>query len=374
MRGAYLALALALALSLGRVAGFGRGVASLSMAAAASPAAPPMITIRGGPAVQRLPMSYVKTWPIYTFDATSATFEAVENEQSPAGEGWVNPTSFKDLFLPADLPLPKALPALGVCLANGVPRFLMPSLCLSLETPARSWRNRGVSSAPRAAVWIDLFALPGAGVGALRLSVFGQSVQDVRFLEDIDGAAAWESVLYASGLGPGTGAGPGFGPGAGFGAGAAGADPLTLPVSRELAQLREALLALPDKDPALWQALSDGYAFVDVPLCLGRDPAGAGGGGAGGAGGAAQVAIPRLRLRALLCDFDRPDRLLALTNPGPGEGSSSGGSGSGGSGSPELDGEAVGELSVEVVPVGAGSESEFLPEVYRDLYEGNVLL
>ena len=104
--------------------------------------------------MQWLPLSYMKTAPLFTFDATTGEFEAVEGEGDEGG--WVAPTTFSDLYLPADLPVPKCVPALGICLANGVPRFIMPSVITTLSTADRSWRNRGVNTVPRASYWIDV--------------------------------------------------------------------------------------------------------------------------------------------------------------------------------------------------------------------------
>ena len=57
------------------------------------------------------------------------------------------------------------------------------------------WRNRGLNSLPRAAAWIDLFAAYTPRLSSLRLSCFGQSSENLRFLEDQDGSAAWTSLL-----------------------------------------------------------------------------------------------------------------------------------------------------------------------------------
>jgi hypothetical protein len=280
-----------------------------------------MITIRGGPSLQRLPFSYMQTAPIYSF--VDGQFEAVEG----AGDegGWVAPTSFSELYLPADLPLPKCVPALGVCLANGVPRYIMPSVITTLSTPDRTWRNRGVNSVPRASHWIDVFS-PLVQVPKLSLSVFGQSVDDVRFLEDIDGAAAWDSVLLAPGssrpsrslLAP--------------------MPPMSLPVAPALEKLRAALLELPQQNAAFASRLFDGYAFIDVPV-----------------GGGAEVSLPKMRMRAFLTDIDGPQRLLQLEPA-------------------DLDTEPLGELVVSMLRVSPGCESEFLPEAYMGLFEEGAVL
>ena len=74
-------------------------------------------------------------WRVWTFDSVSRLLVAVESE-SDDGD-WLNPTSFEELYLPRDLPVPKALPALGVLLHCGIPRYIMPSVILTLETPTQ---------------------------------------------------------------------------------------------------------------------------------------------------------------------------------------------------------------------------------------------
>jgi hypothetical protein len=142
-------------------------------------AVPNMISIRGTVAPQMLPYSLTSQWPTWTYLTDTDVLERVEDDLK---EGWVQPTSYDKLFLPSDLPPPIAVPALGVVIANGVPRYVMPSVVLSLTTPERQWRNRGLNSLPRAYAWIDLFAPQVPRLDMLRLSAFGQSVADVRFL------------------------------------------------------------------------------------------------------------------------------------------------------------------------------------------------
>lgn len=312
--------------------------AILSSPAAASQS---MITIRGGPSLQKLPMQYMKSSPIYTFDAVTQEFSLVEGEGSPGG--FVNPTSFRELFLPADLPLPRTVPALGVCLTNGLPRFIMPSLCLTLQTPDRLWRNRGVCSCPRAAVWIDTFS-PLVRPERLSFSCFGQSVPDLRFLEDIDGTGAWQSQLVRP-------------PQAGGGSWSPYPSD-SISVSKEWTALKAALGTLPTQSPALWSTLSEGYAFIDVPLTLTL------------AEESILVSLPKARMKLFLSDFDDPRRLVGVSEA-EAEAEQRQGQGQG---TGLLDDESCGEMEVEVVAVAAGRDSEFLPEGYRDLYdEGNII-
>ena len=126
------------------------------------------IKIRGNVGIsgvpEKVPSQLTKSWSIWTFE-DNARLEKVEdesdNERKGDGHeddlGWVNPTSYDDMFLPSDLPLPKMDPAVGILFTNGSPRYAMPSLICTLETPAKKWRNRGMCSVPRANGWVDLY-------------------------------------------------------------------------------------------------------------------------------------------------------------------------------------------------------------------------
>ena len=280
--------------------------------------------------VQKLPMSYMRGASVHTF--SEGIFTRVEDDLTEGMEpgvpaGYVNPTSFSELFLPADLPLPRAQPALGVCIANGVPRYIMPSMVLSLETPDRLWRNRGTCSLPRANIWIDAFATTSAPIiSRLQLSAFGQNVPDVRFLEDIDGAASYVPLLTAA---------------------VNGAvllrpqDPTSLPIAAALQSLKDALRSLQSSNPPLSAFFNDGYHLIDIPL---------------GTQVPVLMQMPKLRIKMFLADFDNPARLLTVSDP------------------TALDSEPLGELEVAMVPASPGRESDFLPKCYLDLYEkGNLV-
>ena len=79
------------------------------------------ISIRGGNNVQSLPIHMAKSFNVFTFNEESRNLERVENDLSDT-TGWCNPTSFTDLYLPKDLPIPKAVPSLGIAVIQGVPR------------------------------------------------------------------------------------------------------------------------------------------------------------------------------------------------------------------------------------------------------------
>jgi len=251
---------------------------------------------------------------------------AVEGE---GDEGWVNPNSFSELYLPSDLPLPNCAPALGVVISNGTPRFIMPSLVLSLETPERVWRNRGACSLPRARAWIDVFGMYASPiVKSLELSCFGKMSSDVRFLEDIDGAAAWTCLFKSAATGPkGILRPPGF-------------EGKTIKIGQAFEDFK---LALKQNDE-MRNALCEGYHYVDIVLPMpNKDNL--------------PLRLPKQGLKMFLSDFSDPQRLLEIEE------------------SSDLDGEPVGELAFDLLAVGAGSKSEFLPECYADLYaEGNILM
>jgi hypothetical protein len=156
---------------------------------------PKTVSIRGHPQPQSLPMAHCNSWPVWTCELKSDNGQIIEQVDSNDEEGWVNPNSFETLFCPSDLPMPLARPAIGVVMANGSPRYLMPSVVLSLQTPSRMWRNRGLNSIPRAKAWIDMFAAFASPIDRLKLSSFGQipdsDPRNVRFLEDINNESTW---------------------------------------------------------------------------------------------------------------------------------------------------------------------------------------
>jgi hypothetical protein len=131
-------------------------------------------------------------------------------------------------------------------------------------------------------------------------------------------------------------------------------------VSKEWTALKAALSTLPTQSPALWSSLSEGYAFIDVPLTLTL------------AEESILVSLPKARMKLFLSDFDDPRRLVGVSEA-EAEAGQRQGQGQG-QGTGLLDDEPCGEMEVEVVAVAAGRDSEFLPEGYRDLYdEGNII-
>lgn len=184
----------------------------------------------------------------------------------------------------------------------------MPSTVLSLETPARVWRNRGVCSLPRAKVWLDLFGPFTPPIDQLELSFYGRSVPDVRFLEDQDGTAAWQNLLngISRGYMKDFGSGPGL----------------------SVAKVYDDFQAALKDNSKIFESLQDGYHFVDIPLPNEK------------------IEVPDLRLAGILTDFDDSIRIVGLEDK-----------------ESLMAEEAYGELEVEVKTVSAGRDSEYLPEV-----------
>lgn len=272
------------------------------------------ISIRGGNTVQLLPITMAKSFSTYTFNMNTCTLQKVESNDD--GTGWVNPMSFDSLYFPKDLPPPKTTPAIGVCVVQGVPRYIMPSIILELETPDRIWRNRGLNSLPRASSWIDLFS-PYVNIDSLSLSSFSKITSDVRFLEDQDGASSWQELgtKAMSFLKPETEA---------------------IRIGNTFKEFKELLkIGRPEL-----QILNEGYSFVDIPIQ-----------------GAIDYNLKSsLALKQFLTDFDDPRRLLEIENP------------------EDLNSEAIGLLDIKIEVVAAGKTSKYLPEVYRSLYEDDNIL
>jgi len=280
-----------------------------------------LISIRGGNSVQSLPISMARSFNCYTFNDMTRELDRVEGtSDSDSNEGWVNPTSFTELYCPKDLPLPKVTPSIGVCVVQGIPRYIMPSIVLSLETPDRVWRNRGLSSLPRAHAWIDLFS-PYINLDSLVLSSFSKVTRDVRFLEDQDGSGSWQDL-------------------ASIGSSALSfvrPEIESLPIAATFRSFKD---LLKEGIPEL-RVLNEGYSFVDIPI----------------KGGPEWTLSSSLRVKQYLSDFDDPKRLLEIENPD------------------DLNSEPIGELDVKIEVVAAGRTSKYLPAVYESLYEeGNIII
>jgi len=94
----------------------------------------------------RLPSSFVENWPTWVLDQNG------EFMKIPDSDGYVNPTSIDELWLPIDLKQPDIRISLGLHVKDGVIRHIMPAIDVSFNG---KHHNRGMSSVPRAHKWLD---------------------------------------------------------------------------------------------------------------------------------------------------------------------------------------------------------------------------
>jgi len=286
-----------------------------------------LVSIRGNQRNQAIPWSMTHNWAVYTVDfGAKALLQQVEipgssyDETTGIQEGWVNPTSYTNLFLPADLPLPDASLCLGVALSNGSPRYIFPSLSLSLETPSRLWRNRGINSLPRSRIWLDVFSPYCPSLSSLKLSAYSKVTSDVRFLEDQDGNAAWQNSIVNGNFKPSL-----LRP---------EDEDLTIDINDAFVEFKK-LLAI----PSYYSKLSQSFCFVDIVIPNVRP-----------------LKLSTRQMKLFLTDFDSPKRLLEMQGE-------------------DLENEPLGMLDVKVDIVGAGKDSKYMPIVYQELYdEGNIII
>ena len=168
----------------------------------------------------------------------------------------------------------------------------------------------------------------------MKLHCFGQFANDVRFLEDQDGAASWENLLINEVQGgllrPNL-------DNIGLEVGEA-ADEFQSYLSNEINKYAEVDRLHP---------LVSGYHFIDIPLKTSksirlRDTAAEG----------------IRRIKACLTDLSYPSDLLGIEDEDMGH----------------LDTEPIGCLDITLASVSPGGKSEFLPDAYVDLYEpGNII-
>jgi hypothetical protein len=93
-------------------------------------------------------------------------------EQEALAQGWVDPISFEEVWLPLDLPAPEQRPAIAALTKDGSIRCIMPALDISVkDLSGITWRNRGLCSFPLARVWMDLHS---ADVSKLVLTAYTQ--------------------------------------------------------------------------------------------------------------------------------------------------------------------------------------------------------
>jgi len=101
---------------------------------------------------QQLPLNYCASWPIWVTTQGGklpVTRVPLQSTDSAPETTWVPPATFEDL------PVPRALPAVGMVLRNGEPRYVFPTLDTYLNLDGVVWRNRGLNSVPLAKTWLD---------------------------------------------------------------------------------------------------------------------------------------------------------------------------------------------------------------------------
>ena len=124
---------------------------------------------------QTLPLDYCSSWPIWVVQTSASAKLPVARIPGPEGSadplgGWVPPAAFEQLWLPEDLPQPKARAAIGLVLRNGDPRYIFPTYDAFLETSDGTvWRNRGLNSVPLAKTWLHFGEIPPE---SLRMSAY----------------------------------------------------------------------------------------------------------------------------------------------------------------------------------------------------------
>ena len=284
---------------------------------------------------QTLPLAMCKDWPLWMGAPDGSSVTRLPDESDD--EGWVNPAAFEQLWQPLDLPSPDAHAAIGCVLKNGVPRYLFP--CLETRTITAGgaldgmvWHNRGLNSCPLAKTWLPFGNIP---TDQLRLSCYRQPLPPPPPPE-VNGEGGDDSLREGASA-EGTTTTPEFD--AAVEAVAPLADwqpvlPLT-EVSSAVATLMEIVSSAPD-------ALGEGFVYLIVPLrevATGRPVA------------LPQEAVePGQRLRLFLSDVDATPTSL----------------------DPQ-DRESWlwyrGEMDLGIYNVAPGRDSEFLPEVYKALYE-----
>jgi hypothetical protein len=100
---------------------------------------------------QSLPASFIDSWPTWVL-GTDGSLERIP-DSSDEDNGFVTPTSIDSLWQPIDLIRPTMKLALGIHIRNGSIRHVFPALDISYGN--HQHRNRGMCSVPRAYTWVD---------------------------------------------------------------------------------------------------------------------------------------------------------------------------------------------------------------------------
>lgn len=114
---------------------------------------------------QTLPLAYVSKWPAWVTRRKDSKIPVTLVPGPAKGadilDTWAPPAAFEQLWLPEDLPRPRARAALGLVLRNGEPRYIFPTVDALLTLPdGTQWRNRGINSLPLASTWLHFGEIP----------------------------------------------------------------------------------------------------------------------------------------------------------------------------------------------------------------------
>jgi hypothetical protein len=277
------------------------------------------IAIAGTQQQQQLPLSLCSSWPVWVCLAgenalsvtqvPGTTSRAAARSDQPTS--WVDPRTFEQLWLPEDLAAPEAWASVGIVLKDGAPRYLFPTAELLSTTTAGAetlaWHNRGMNSFAIGRRWLSWDAVP---FDRLQLSAYMTRLP-------LPAAAAGAPAAEPSRAGWTT------------------LLPLT-PVKRAVETLFKVLADAPPD-------VADGYVFL---LCRlpGQPPL------------PPPAIAPGARLRLVLSDGFAAD---AAPMDGAWEMSDAWGS---------ID---AAECELDAYAVPAGTESEWMPDVYRPLFDAS---
>jgi len=119
------------------------------------------INIVGGMMLQQLPGSYVNTFPRWTVERTVDDSISVSRMIGSGGEQsieqFVDPTSNVDLWWPSDLKKLQVRPSLDILIRGAVPAYALAGL--EVKVPAdvsmdeQEWKNFGLNCQPLASQW-----------------------------------------------------------------------------------------------------------------------------------------------------------------------------------------------------------------------------
>jgi len=262
---------------------------------------------------QSLPLSYVSSWPVWVASPDGRHLTRIPEESD---DGWNNPTTFEQLWMPEDLRAPTCTGALGAVVKDGMVRYLFPSVEMTVASNGQRWHNRGLHSLPLAKTWLPFGEVP---INSLRLSCYSQPLPDpdeVTEEGDEEGTSPATEPLEAV---------------------------VPLPWTREWDQLKEVGHAFDKVFQVLADAPDDlgkGFHYLIVPLP--EAPI------------ATERFDPGQRVRLFLSDVDATPTKQWLI------------------GIDEVEREEWvwnhGECDLRSYEAGAGRDSEFLPAVYKPLF------